>query len=192
MPRPGVREQLVEAALDRFHALGYNGCGVQEITDAAGVPKGSFYNHFKSKEAMLCEVIERYCADSRVEMLEDTSTPPLERLRKHFEYLAKPYPRNGYERGCLLGNLSAEMMDASSEVREAVDGALKRWSDAVAAVLQEAQAEGQLRPELRPKVLGRFIVSSWEGALLRMKAAKSHGPLDDFFSVTFGVLLARD
>ncbi len=190
MPRPNVRKQLVDTALDRFHALGFNGCGVQEITDAAGVPKGSFYNHFKSKEAMLCEVIDHYCAYSRLEMLEDKATPPLKRLRAHFEYLAKPYYRNGYERGCLLGNLSAEIADTSSDVREVVDGAFRRWSDAVASVLQEAQAKRQLPSELRPKMLGRYIVSSWEGAVLRMKAVKSRAPLDDFFSVTFGLLLA--
>ncbi len=189
MPRPSVRKQLVDAALDRFHALGFNGCGVQEITDAAGVPKGSFYNHFESKQAMLCEVVEHYCATSRLEMLDDKTVPPLKRLRAHFEYLAKRHHRNGYQRGCLLGNLSAEVAGTNRDIREVVDAALERWSDAVTSVLQEAQADGQLRSEIRPKVLGRYLVSSWEGATLRMKALKSRTPLDDFFSVTFDLLL---
>ncbi len=190
MPRPSVRKQLVDSAYDRFHALGYNACGVQEITDGAGVPKGSFYNHFTSKEAMLREVIARYREDSRLEMLDDTSKPPLERLRAHFEHLAKPYYTNGFARGCLLGNLATEMSDSNDGVRDVVDDALKHWSDAVAAVLREAQAAGQLASDVRPKVLGRYLVSSWEGAVLRMKASKSRVPLDDFFTVTFGILLA--
>ncbi len=116
--------------------------------------------------------------------------PQLKRLRGHFEYLAKRHHGNGYQRGCLLGNLSAEVADTNRDIRKVVDDALQRWSDAVTSVLQEAQAKGQIRAELRPKVLGRYLVSSWEGALLRMKALKSRAPLDDFFSVTFGLLLA--
>src|SRR5262249_36144959 len=48
MARPSVKEQIVEAGLKTFHEKGFNGCGVQEITACAGVPKGSFYNHFES------------------------------------------------------------------------------------------------------------------------------------------------
>ena len=190
MPRPSARKQLVDNAYDRFHALGYNACGVQEIADAAGVPKGSFYNHFASKEAMLREVIDRYCEDSHIDMLEDTSKPPLERLRAHFDHLAKPYYTNGFTKGCLLGNMATEMSDANEGVRDVIEGALKHWSDVVASVLREAQASGQLASDVRPKVLGRYLVSSWEGAVLRMKASKSRAPLDDFFAVTFGMLLA--
>ncbi len=47
-----VREKIVSAAIDRFHALGFSACGVQEIVDKAGVPKGSFYNYFKTKELL--------------------------------------------------------------------------------------------------------------------------------------------
>jgi len=47
VPKLSTRERIVSAAAERFHALGYSACGVQEIVDAAGVPKGSFYNYFK-------------------------------------------------------------------------------------------------------------------------------------------------
>ncbi len=49
MARHSVKEQIVEAGLKTFHEKGFNGCGVQEITSNAGVPKGTFYNHFESK-----------------------------------------------------------------------------------------------------------------------------------------------
>jgi hypothetical protein len=53
-----VRDRIVEAALDRFHTLGFNGCGVQDIVDKAGIPKGSFYNYFKAKELLAVEVLK--------------------------------------------------------------------------------------------------------------------------------------
>ena len=62
MPRASVREQLVNSALEVFHARGFNGSGVQDIVDAAGVPKGSFYNHFESKEALGVQVVHAYTA----------------------------------------------------------------------------------------------------------------------------------
>src|SRR5262250_1072578 len=101
MPRPNVREQLLDAALDRFHALGFNGCGVQEITDAAGVPKGSFYNHFESKEAMALEALDRFWQNGarRREVLDDNSLDPVERLRRYFRSMADAMVRARFRGG---------------------------------------------------------------------------------------------
>src|ERR1700685_4082074 len=89
MPRPNVREKIIDAGLKVLIEKGFNGVGVQDITDAAGVPKGSFYNHFESKEALGAEIVERYGADKRRrELLTDKSIPPLERLRRHYERLS--------------------------------------------------------------------------------------------------------
>jgi TetR/AcrR family transcriptional regulator, transcriptional repressor for nem operon len=64
MAKLSVREKIVTAAAECFHVLGYNACGVQEIVDAAGVPKGSFYNYFKAKELLAREVLNNYWADA--------------------------------------------------------------------------------------------------------------------------------
>ncbi|WP_406424298.1 TetR/AcrR family transcriptional regulator [Streptomyces sp. NBC_00873] len=52
MARASLRENLITAAVEQFHIHGYAAAGVKDITDAAGAPKGSFYNHFESKEAL--------------------------------------------------------------------------------------------------------------------------------------------
>ena len=83
-----VRDRIVEAALDRFHTLGFNGCGVQEIVDKAGIPKGSFYNYFKAKELVAVEALKMYADGSRRQILSDKTIPPLKRVRAHFEFLA--------------------------------------------------------------------------------------------------------
>ena len=115
-----VRDKIVVAALDRFQALGFSACGVQEIVDRAGVPKGSFYNYFKSKELLAVEVLEVYAEGSRRETLADQSVAPVERLRAHFEFLASRYAGFGYGKGCLIGNIAAKLgqkleWDAESE-----------------------------------------------------------------------------
>src|SRR6202049_871359 len=100
-----VRDKIIDAALDRFHTLGFNACGVQEIVDKAGIPKGSFYNYFKSKELLAVEVLKTYADGSRREMLSDRSVSAVTRLRAHFEYLASRYAGFGYGKGCLIGNI---------------------------------------------------------------------------------------
>src|SRR4051794_27714177 len=77
VPRQSMREEIVEAALERFHAHGFNAAGVKDITDTAGVPKGSFYNHFDSKEALALVALERYGESLRMRMLTDTGVEPL-------------------------------------------------------------------------------------------------------------------
>jgi TetR/AcrR family transcriptional regulator, transcriptional repressor for nem operon len=79
--------------------------GVQEITDAARVPKGSFYNYFESKEALGAEIVERYgMNNTRRAILLDKNVQPLQRLRRHFNALNDTFINSKFERGCLLGN----------------------------------------------------------------------------------------
>src|SRR5262249_43060960 len=65
MPRPSLREQLLTAGLEVLHQKGFNATSVQDITDAAGAPKGSFYNHFESKEALALEALRLYLEKGR-------------------------------------------------------------------------------------------------------------------------------
>jgi TetR/AcrR family transcriptional repressor of nem operon len=124
MAKLTVREKLVEAALELFHAKGFNGCGVLDITEAAGVPKGSFYNHFKSKELLALAVLEHYVKRAPVEMFDEKSIAPLQRLRLHFEALEDRQIGWRFERGCLLGNFGTEMSSQSSVIRTALKSAL--------------------------------------------------------------------
>jgi TetR/AcrR family transcriptional regulator, transcriptional repressor for nem operon len=183
-----VRDQIVNAALDRFHALGYSACGVQDIVDKAGVPKGSFYNYFKAKELLALEVVDLYAKGSKREMLSDAGVAPVERLRGHFEFLASRYAGFGYDKGCLLGNLAAEASDGMPLLRKALGESLARWTAAVAAVIKEGQAQGTIASEIDAEELARFLVNSWEGAVVRMKIVNSRRPLDDFFAIAFPLL----
>src|SRR6266481_8764643 len=139
MARPNVRQKIVDAGLKILIEKGFNGCGVQDITAAAGVPKGSFYNHFESKEALGAEVVERYGRENpRRAALADTSLPALRRLRAHFERLSEAYTGWRFGRGCLLGNFSAELADQSQLIRERLADLYLSWSTDVAVVIAEA------------------------------------------------------
>lgn len=188
MPRPSVREQLIDAASHQFHENGFNGSGVQDITTAAGVPKGSFYNHFPSKESLAVEVLHRYAADRKLNMLTDSALAPVPRLRAHFEYLADDLERFQFTRGCMFGNFGSELSTQSAAIRTQVDEGLDRWAAAIAQVLDEVGASGSLVGGLDTGTLARFLVGAWEGAALRAKVTQSRSPLDDFFVVLDALL----
>lgn len=190
MPRPSVRGKLVEAGLDTLHGLGFNGASIQDIVDAAGVPKGSFFNHFKSKELLALEVLDRYGQTSGMEILLDKAKAPIVRLREHFEYLAKGYAHWGYERGCLLGNFSTELASSHPQIREALKVNFEIWSGFVADLIREAQASGAVDASRDAGTLANFILNAWQGVAMRLKVVRDAGPADEFFRVTFDLLLA--
>src|ERR1700733_5315392 len=116
MPRANVKEQLIEAGLKTLIERGFNGCGVQEITEAAGVPKGSFYNYFESKEAFSADVLEHYWeqgAQKNLAVLSDEGIPALERLKTYFSQRAAVHAAGHFERGCMIGNLATEVTGQS-------------------------------------------------------------------------------
>jgi TetR/AcrR family transcriptional regulator, transcriptional repressor for nem operon len=180
---PTVRDKIVHAALERFHALGFSACGVQEIVDKAGVPKGSFYNYFESKELLALEVLKVYAAGSKREMLADKSVPPLKRIRGHFNFLASRYAGFGYGKGCLVGNIAAEASDNMPIIRKALAQGLAGWSKLLATVIREGQKDGSIDARVDADETARFLINSWEGAVIRMKLTSSRQPLDDFFAI---------
>jgi TetR/AcrR family transcriptional regulator, transcriptional repressor for nem operon len=190
MPRPNVRQKIVDAGLDVMIEKGFNGCGVQDITDAAGVPKGSFYNHFESKEALGAAVVERYGRDnSRRSALADTSLPALQRLRAHFERLNEGFAGACFGRGCLLGNFSAELADQSQLIRQRLGELYLAWSADVASVIADAQADGSIATRAPAADLAAFLIDAYEGALLRARVEKSGRAFDRFMTVAFTQIL---
>jgi TetR/AcrR family transcriptional repressor of nem operon len=191
MPQHNLREQLVEGAARVLYEQGYHAASVNDIVAAAGVPKGSFYNHFESKEALALEVTRRYSADYDLDAVRTGAAPPLARLRAHFASIIERNAAHGVEHGCLLGNFSTELAGHSSTICQHVATAFDEWSDAVADALSQAQDAGDLDRRFDPIALGAYLVDAYEGAVARAKVTRDRAPLDAFLTTTFDVLLAR-
>ena len=191
--KPNVREQLLDTGLRVFHERGFNATGVQDITEAAGVPKGSFYNHFESKEDLGAEVVLRYLESSKKTqaVLRDPKLSPYARLRKYFEELVQIAEKKEFCGGCLLGNFGAELSEQSEKIRACVSKEFSTWSAMLAKVIAEAQAEGQMiSKDLPASTLAAFVLNGWEGALVRARVDKSKAALEQFVKVTFAKTLA--
>ncbi|MBC7277194.1 TetR/AcrR family transcriptional regulator [Nocardioides sp.] len=184
-----VRERILASGLDLFHAHGFHGTSVNDITQAAGVPKGSFYNHFASKEALAVAAVTKYAFEAPLPLLTDPSVGgPAARITAHFEALRETFVASGRTRGCLMGNLSAEIADHSPSARETLTVIFDGWTEILAGVLEEIRAGGQPLPD-EPQVLAEVLVNAWEGALLRARATQTDQPLDAFFGTVLGRLV---
>ncbi len=193
MAKANVRERLLDAGLETLHRRGFNGCGVQEITEAAGVPKGSFYNHFESKEALGAAVLDRYWqqrADTSLRILDDAKVRPCERLRSYFAAMAAKMAKRGYTGGCLIGNLGAELSDQSKLVSDHLAAVFAGWTEAVETCIRDGQREGEIGADCDAAILASFLINAWEGAVLRAKVEKNGTTFVEFNQIVFGKLLA--
>ncbi|QWW69787.1 TetR/AcrR family transcriptional regulator [Rhizobium sp. WYJ-E13] len=191
-PNAQTRQKLIEAGLKEIHANGFAATGIQKIVDDINVPKGSFYNYFDSKEAFGAEVCDRYSEQALARLtgfLADADKPPLRRLKAYFDDRAASFALRGFVQGCVLGNFSAETVDHSELIRQHVATHFRRWSGVIAACLAEAQRDGALAGDLPADTLADFILNSWEGALLRMRAERGAAPLEAFKQMVFDTLL---
>lgn len=183
MSRSETRALLLRTGAEIIATQGYNNTGINAVLCAAGVPKGSFYYYFDSKDAFGLAVIdavaETHAADlDRV--LGDSTTPPLQRLRQYLEAGADEVEAHDYCRGCLMGNLGQELAAQQPAFRERLERAFANWSERLARCLEEAIAFGEINPEDHPRELAEFLLIGWEGAILRAKIARSREPLDAF------------
>jgi TetR/AcrR family transcriptional repressor of nem operon len=194
METPSTREHLLAVGLKRLRSTGYTATGVKEILDLASVPKGSFYHYFPSKEAFAGEVFQLYAEGEirRAErILGDRKVPPLKRLRRYFEELISVYGHSAEISGCLVGSMSLEVADHSPKLQTQIQTVFGVWQKGIADALREAVERGDLPKSTRSDALADFLLNSYEGALVRMKAEKSDKPLENFLHFAFNVLLKK-
>jgi TetR/AcrR family transcriptional repressor of nem operon len=191
-PKLDTRSNLIQVGLRMVHQEGYTATGIQSIVEGAGVPKGSFYNHFTSKEAFGAEVIDAYFDRNEGKLRAFLCNPdvaPMARLEAYFDDRIEAFRAIRFTKGCLLGNFSAEAADHSVLLREHLVGQFAAWSQFFENCIAEAQDQGAISNQLPAAILGRFLLNSWEGALLRMRVEKSDAPLIEFKEMVFGKLL---
>jgi TetR/AcrR family transcriptional repressor of nem operon len=191
-PNPDVRRRLLDAGLDRVYARGFAASGVKDITDAAGVPKGSFYAYFPSKEAFSAAILEHYWSDIEARLLPILTGdgPAQQRITRFFHALADEHEARDFLLGCLIGNLSLELGGSSEPARAELVRILDRWGEALTACVRSGQGDsGGIRADLDAAELASLLIEAWEGAALRGKVTRSRAPYDRLEAVTIPALL---
>ncbi|ODS98539.1 MAG: TetR family transcriptional regulator [Lautropia sp. SCN 69-89] len=174
-----TRQRLLDAGLPMLLKHGYNDLGIQALLEATGTPKGSFYHHFRDKEAFALEVIDQYMRmvhEGLDACLGDESLAPLDRVRRFFETTQEKYRTEGYM-GCLLGGLGQELSGVSDVFRRKIDWCFAEIADRIARCLEAARQRGDLPADSDVRKLATLLIDCWEGAALRSRLRRDPAPL---------------
>ncbi|MBK3578308.1 TetR/AcrR family transcriptional regulator [Streptomyces sp. MBT65] len=186
-------EKILAAGRSLFEARGYSALGVAEICKAAGVPKGSFYYFYASKEALALAVVDEHWADQRREWARvlGGDAQPLDRLRKLFEETeAGQYAVQqgcGTVPGCLFGNLSLEMSNQTEAVRARLQEIFDAQVEMVAAVIGEARDRGDVTVN-DPQEAARSVVAQLEGQVMFAKLYNNTGRMSPLWANCLALL----
>ena len=190
--KENTKNRILEAGAEIVHLKGFHHTGLQEILEAAGVPKGSFYNYFKGKEDFGLQVIDyfvNFFTSMVKQVVEDHALTPLDKINSILAWFIEFFKSKDYAYGCPIGNLAQEMGDLSPAFREKLKSAIKIMVDLYSVVLAEAQKAGEISQSLDVKEAAYFLVSSWHGALIHMKAVKGPEPLENHKRFIFNHVL---
>jgi TetR/AcrR family transcriptional repressor of nem operon len=181
MPRAISRNAILREGARIVHAKGFHHTGLQEILRAAGIPKGSFYFYFKSKDDFGLALVDYYWEFIQAvgeSHLGDGGIPPLTRLERFMDAHREMFENMGLRCGCPIGNLMQEMSDLSESFRVKVGDVYSLMQARIAQLLAEAKDRGELPAGMDPERTAWFILDSWEGAIMHMKLTRSSEPLE--------------
>lgn len=183
-----TRQLIIEKGLDVVLHKGFHHTGLQEILRAAEVPKGSFYHFFRSKDEFGLSLIEFYAnqkIDDARKILDHGQESPVARLKKFFNASFEQLEESDYSGGCLLANMTQELAGQNESFARALEKKWREQRTVVANCIWEAQRRGEAPNHTAAESLAEFLINSFQGALMRAKAAKNREAIDLFLDFTF-------
>ncbi|MCW4630280.1 MULTISPECIES: TetR/AcrR family transcriptional regulator [Marinomonas] len=180
-----TREALLRAGMLILTESGFTRSGIDPILKSIGVPKGSFYHYFSSKEAFGLAVLERYRRYFEAKLdgfLLDEAFSPLERLQRFVQDAQDGIVRHEFKRGCLVGNLEQESSLLPEAFSEQLQMTYQSWQDRVAVCLLASQKHGEITLQTSIEETAQAFWMGWEGAVHRARLVKSTQPLSLFMT----------
>ena len=187
-----TKAHLIRVGLETLTEFGFSATGLDTILKKAGVPKGSFYHYFKSKEAFgiaLVNAYDDYFITKLKKYLTDSNTPPLERLIHFTQSAIMGMQKYQYKRGCLVGNLNQELNHLSDEFKIRLLQSYVAWQQQVEQCLNEAQQQGTIAKTVDTHLMSEYFWIGWEGAVMRAKLTQSSKPLTLYTEMFLRALL---
>ncbi|MGW3244160.1 TetR/AcrR family transcriptional regulator [Streptomyces sp. NPDC001070] len=191
-----AREKIITAAQTLIELRGYSALGVAEICKAAGVPKGSFYYFFESKEALALAVIDEHWAEQKRDWTRilHGDAAPLERLHMLFEATEATQQAGqqtcGTVSGCMFGNLTLEMSNQTESIRRRLQEIFDAQVDMVDEVVAEARERGEVTVA-DTHAAAASVVAQLEGQVLFAKLYNDTGRLSPLWANCLAILGVR-
>lgn len=179
-PHTDTREHILSTAEPLVLGKGFTALGLTELLSAAGVPKGSFYHYFRSKEQFGQALLERYFANYDARLASHFAAEPgrmRDRLLSYFAGWITQACQADSHGSCLAVKLAGEVSDLSEPMREALAVGMAQVCARLADAIARAAAEGSLATCADPAALADALYAMWLGAALRTKVMRDSSPL---------------
>ena len=172
---------------------GYHAVGVNDILRATNIPKGSFYNFFKSKEDFAAAILDAYGADYAKwvrELLADgpDAPPALDRVDGFYRALIDANEADDFSRGCLIAKLSNELARESDRLAEVCERNFQLLIGGLTEVLAKAQRDGDVRDDYPAAQLAEYCHAGLYGQFPRVNATRSRLGMDAWWAMTMQFL----
>lgn len=175
------REKLMREGTKQLYEFGFHGTTVDGILEASGVPKGSFYHHFGSKEAFAKEALDRYMRfqlDLLAQWAAKDDLDTADVITGYFTDMAEAFARSRHQRACLLGKFSTEMAAGSPAFRRVLVADIEQWNAKLVELLRRGRERGDIREDLTLAELADSVLALIQGVFVLALAVRSQSMLD--------------
>ena len=185
------KKEIIRKGVDIFRKQGYHNTGISDILYTCDIPKGSFYNYFRSKEDYCISVLDYY-GDSLLEFmknkLKSDGDSPIENLKELYRAFIEIVEKEEIKSGCLVNNISNEVGGLNDKFAEAADQIFQKWMNAIASVVTKGQATHEIRNDMGALEIAEYLHGTFYGLLSRMKVTRNTDGLNDWHKMTFKFL----
>ena len=172
------REHLIKTGQNLIWSKGYDLCSIKDITSAAGLPKGSFYHYFESKEKFAIEAMDEFIT-AHPEKIPDQIFN-IETLTQLIDNRIKSIIKIQYAKECYMSVMCHAYSEQEEEFRHNIVAAINKSNESMKHLLAEMKNNGIIKSTINLAELEEFIDFSWRGARLKARILKSEEPLKVF------------
>jgi TetR/AcrR family transcriptional repressor of nem operon len=169
-----ARSKLLDAAMGLVRLKGYAATSIDDLCKAAGVTKGAFFHHFKSKEALAVAGAQQWTDHARARIFTDAPwmrpEDPLERLLAHIDFRQAMIdgPAEGFT--CFVGTMVQEAFATNDNIRAACDASITTYAERLAEDIQAAIDRHGIGHRATAIGLAYHIQAVLQGAFILAKA----------------------
>lgn len=183
-------QEVLGKALEIFWSKGYNGTSMQDLIDGLGISRSSLYDTFGDKRALFLSVLEHYRknqSDAMINMVEQ-STDIVQTLREILYQTLNSCPADKVKYGCFMVNTTIELAPHDAEINDMIAGNQKDVEQVIYKAIQKGQQKGQVTKQHSAKTLARFILNTFTGLRVTVKANTDKKAIAEIIEVALSVL----
>ena len=186
-------EEILDIGYDVLRKNGYHNVGVNQILKEAGIPKGSFYNFFESKEDFANRVVQRYGETNAKWMqgfFDESELSPLESLKSFYKFMFDVNERDEFLSGCIVNNMSIEVGRINDVMAAKANEQFNSWLTILSEIIQKGQEIQEITTKFSAMEIAEYLHAGFYGTFSRMKVTRNRTYMDIWLEITFDFIKA--